>query len=1063
MKPIKLVIEGLYSYQERQEIDFEKLLANHIFGVFGHVGSGKSSILEAITYALYGEIDKMNKREERLYNMMNLKSNTMLIDFTLEIDGIRYKSETKARRNSKKFHDVKLLGRQLYKEEGGEYIPINQADFVDAIGLSYENFKRTIIIPQGKFKEFLELKETDRVQMLKEIFNLEKFDLANKVKPLYDECSENIHILEGKIDVLGNISKEELKEKKVKNNQLQIKVKNVNDNLLKSEKEEKLYAEIQNLFKRQKEFIKTYESLKREEKTYAEKKDILERFENCDKIFRSDYIEYTRLDKSIKDKTNESKISSLEIKNLNKDLEERKQIFIQIEKDFKNNEKRNLDLEDLRIIKEIIELNKENVSLSENLKKLEEELSIIDKKNIIAEDFIAEKTKLIENLKSNTPDILILNKVKDWYSNYESIIKEQSLSEKNKNNIIKNKENDLKNSLQDIQSIINKLKEEIKDAEGDRELEYSRSTAELNTNFENLLIEIEQTDYSLLNGGEENRENLKTKIEESLNSIRNISKLLNEIENKYKVEKKLEDYAEDLKNGEACPLCGSKDHPKIMDVQEISNYIESCEILNTKCKYSQDAIFEIKNTANGIISLLNRNDKELQKEDHELKDIASRIEKHKSNFQWSEYSNKKKLELALKKYEEERGKINKEEKTLQAAREKYQKLQKEKKEKDEARSKGKEVVDKNTSQLSTLKQILKNLKIEDYEKKSIEEIDREGKDLNKKIEKTTEEYNRYTKEIQKTESEIIKISSRLSLLEQQIKEEEKSYNRVKEDIEEKISKSNFNTLSEVKEELNKKIDAKGIKESIEKYNNDCLKVKTSLEEIEKLLDNREYDEEKHKELQTEIKEKQKERDILNTSIGSLSKEIEEEEKSLKQQEDYLKEKKKLELRLEDLKVLRSLFKQQGFVKYVSTVYLQNLCNAANSRFHLLTGQKLSLELNDKNDFIIRDFINGGKTRSVKTLSGGQSFQVSLSLALALTDSIHKYMNTKQNFFFLDEGFGSLDKEALSVVFDTLKSLQKENRIIGIISHVEELQQELSVYINVENDEERGSLISYSWE
>lgn len=1063
MKPVKLIIEGLYSYQERQEIDFDKLLANHIFGVFGHVGSGKSSILEAITYALYGEIDKMNKRDERLYNMMNLKSNTMLIDFIFEIDGVNYKSETKARRNSKKFHDVKLLGRQLYKEEGGEYIPINQSDFVDAIGLSYENFKRTIIIPQGKFKEFLELKETDRVQMLKEIFNLEKFDLANKVKPLYDECSENIHILEGKIDVLGNVSKAELKEKKAKNKDLQVKVKEISEKLIKIEKEEKLYAELHNLFKRQRDFIKTYEELKTQEKTYADKKEILERFENCERIFRSDFIEYTRLDKSIKDKTKESETCRTEIQNLNKNLEERKKIFIEIEKDFKNNEKRNLDLEDLRIVKEIIELNKENVNLSANLKNLEEELSTIDKKNIIAEEFIGEKTKLIEKLKSNTPDILILNKVKDWYSNYESIIKEKSRSEKNKNNILKNRENDLENTLQEIQKTINGLKEEIRGEEKGREFEYSSATEELNTNFENLLIKIEQIDYNLLNKDEENKEAIKSKIEQSLNGIKSISTSLNDIANKYKVEKRLEDYAEDLKNGEACPLCGSKDHPKIMDVQEISNYIESCETLHSKCNLFQNSLFEIKNTANGLISLLNRYSKDLQKEEQELKDISSRIDKHKSIFQWSEYSKKETLELSLKKYEDDSVRINKEEKTLQAAREKYQKLQKEKKDKDEARSKGKEVADKNTAQISTLKKILKNLKIEDYEKKTIGEIDRESDDLKKKIEKTTEDYNRYTKEIQKTESEIVKISSRLSLLEQQIKEEEKVYNRVKEGIEEKISKSTFNTLLEVNEELNKKIDVKGIKESIEKYNNDCLKVKTSLEEIEKLVDNREYDEERHKELQTELVEKQKEKDILNTSIGSLTKEIEEQEKNLKQQEEYLKEKKRLELRLEDLKVLKSLFKQQGFVKYVSTVYLQNLCNAANSRFHLLTGQKLSLELNDKNDFIIRDFINGGKTRSVKTLSGGQSFQVSLSLALALTDSIHKYMNTKQNFFFLDEGFGSLDKQALSVVFETLKSLQKENRIIGIISHVDELQQELSVYINVENDEERGSLISYSWE
>jgi len=91
----------------------------------------------------------------------------------------------------------------------------------------------------------------------------------------------------------------------------------------------------------------------------------------------------------------------------------------------------------------------------------------------------------------------------------------------------------------------------------------------------------------------------------------------------------------------------------------------------------------------------------------------------------------------------------------------------------------------------------------------------------------------------------------------------------------------------------------------------------------------------------------------------------------------------------------------------------------------LTRQKLSLELSDDNSFIIRDFLNDGKTRSVKTLSGGQTFQAALSLSLALADDIHKISGAEENFFFLDEGFGSLDKEALGIVFDTLKALRKE--------------------------------------
>ena len=200
----------------------------------------------------------------------------------------------------------------------------------------------------------------------------------------------------------------------------------------------------------------------------------------------------------------------------------------------------------------------------------------------------------------------------------------------------------------------------------------------------------------------------------------------------------------------------------------------------------------------------------------------------------------------------------------------------------------------------------------------------------------------------------------------------------------------------------------------------------------------------------------KERVEIEINLKNLKKNIEIHNQLRKELED-------VEHRSENLKTMKSLFKASGFVNYISSVYLQNLCNAANDRFFQLTRQKLSLEITPENNFQIKDYMNGGKERSVKTLSGGQTFQASLSLALALADNIQKITQSHQNFFFLDEGFGSLDREALSVVLDTLKTLRKENRTVGIISHVEEMQQEIEVHLRIENSSERGSIVHYSWE
>jgi exonuclease SbcC len=234
-------------------------------------------------------------------------------------------------------------------------------------------------------------------------------------------------------------------------------------------------------------------------------------------------------------------------------------------------------------------------------------------------------------------------------------------------------------------------------------------------------------------------------------------------------------------------------------------------------------------------------------------------------------------------------------------------------------------------------------------------------------------------------------------------------------------------------------------------------------QLQKEIDNRIYDPESHQKLLAEITAISEQVSQKNQELGKTVELMKKVQLDLNNQSLLRKELDNIELRGENIKTLKALFKGSGFVNYISSVYLQNLCNAANDRFFQLTRQKLSLEITDDNSFQVRDFLNGGKVRSVKTLSGGQTFQAALSLALALADNIQKITDSNQNFFFLDEGFGSLDKDSLSVVFDTLKSLRKENRIVGVISHVEEMQQEIDTHLRIVNHEETGSMIFPSWE
>ncbi len=203
--------------------------------------------------------------------------------------------------------------------------------------------------------------------------------------------------------------------------------------------------------------------------------------------------------------------------------------------------------------------------------------------------------------------------------------------------------------------------------------------------------------------------------------------------------------------------------------------------------------------------------------------------------------------------------------------------------------------------------------------------------------------------------------------------------------------------------------------------------------------------------QQSILKSEKQLAVLESQFSELA-------KSFETKKELLTEQNQLLLRKANLDILFNLFKAAGFVNYVSSIYLKQLCDNANIRFHRMTRNQLSLQVNDKNEFEIIDYLNEGKTRSVKTLSGGQSFQVSLSLALALAESVQSQAKSDKNFFFIDEGFGTQDPESVSLVFETLTNLQKENRIVGIISHVEELKEKIPISLNIKKNEETGSQI-----
>ena len=154
--------------------------------------------------------------------------------------------------------------------------------------------------------------------------------------------------------------------------------------------------------------------------------------------------------------------------------------------------------------------------------------------------------------------------------------------------------------------------------------------------------------------------------------------------------------------------------------------------------------------------------------------------------------------------------------------------------------------------------------------------------------------------------------------------------------------------------------------------------------------------------------------------------------------------------------------------YIQMTYFDRIVARANTRFMKMSGGQYELkrsteaENNQKQsglDLSVIDHYNGSE-RSVKTLSGGESFKASLSLALGLSDEIQSSAGgIRLDTMFVDEGFGSLDEESLRQAINTLSGLTEGNRLVGIISHVSELKLKIDKQLVVTKDTSGGSHVA----
>ncbi|MCF2446129.1 SMC family ATPase [Dyadobacter sp. CY345] len=1031
MIPKYLKIKGLYSYQSEQEIQFDALTDASLFGIFGAVGSGKSSILEAITFALYGDTERLNRSgDDRTYNMMNLRSDDLLIDFeciagkTAEL----YRFTVKGKRNSKNFKEVKTFERKAYKWVDEAWMPLPDEENAERIiGLSYDNFRRTIIIPQGRFQEFIELKDAERTRMMKELFQLEKYDLSRKVGTLSKQNDLELSNLDGQLMSLGEVTQEMMAAEEVRREEIRAEINSVADELFIQTELENNYQKIKQIAEKLNQLTSQISELEFRKLEMEQREEMLRVFEIC----------------------------SLHFKSL---LERKKSLAIGIERDkltFETNFRRTNELDSaLTRQKEVIariqpqyEKRQELLDAAEELGKV---IQILDNKTALeknknslvrVEAKLLEKEKAIELLKKQKQqkeeendkkkalqsDVQELSQVNVWYTNLDSLTESRS---------------NIKKEADDLLAEIVKQKSILQ-----------TRIAEANETF------------SLNIQPEFNLDTIQNVVSEFLLNNEKESQELNKQLVSANTKLALQQYASSLEDGQPCPLCGAEHHPAVLHadntvLEDIKKIEDQRLVLNRTEQLIRQFLSPVERIFNHIDNL------ETQKSAIKQRWIENkeRLEKHDKTFVWTKFD--KNNREAFDRHFEQVIRIQAEIKDTEAAvKQISQQIETETKEKSERielplQNLRNDIL-RIENTIDTLSGQLEKVDLSEFtdqEKDSILEkiqlLEKQYKELNLLFEQTE-------KQLDVLEKEKDIIAGSQHILQETLDRSRHELSVTQAELVNHLTLYRFESEDWVNEMLQRPISIDLERKAIDDFKNTLSNALRDLELLQKEHLAEVYDPEKHavvtikmEELTAVLNNKRKEEGRLD---GLISKMIQD----LAKKAGLLKEKSRLQLRKEHLDDLAKLFRSSGFVDYASSIYLQNLIHAANERFHQMTHQQLHLELGEGNSFWVRDLLNGGHMRLLKTLSGGQKFQAALSLALALADHIHVRNESKHNFFFLDEGFGSLDKNALQTVFETLKSLRKENRIVGIISHVEDLQQEIQTYLRIVESEE-GSKIVRSW-
>ena len=998
MKPIKLSIEGVFSYRTRQEIDFTKLSSEGIFGIFGNTGSGKSSIVEAIIFALYGKIERVSGKQ---IDLINLQSNKAVIDFEFEVSGKAYRVVVNLTRTSSG-HSTKKL---FYQKQEGQYRAMEEKISGEQLtGLSYDNFCRVVIIPQGKFQDFLTLTSGERTKMLKEIFpSLKKYDLSNTLRAMREETEGMQKEKMGQLNSYSEYTIEALNERKEQYavveqqyKDLEILIKNLKEDL---DSRKTLF----DAFKKQEELSQNFNRLKLNEENISALKDRLDQYRKTNRVFGSLLTKYDDL--LLRKKRTSDLLSelSLQVADLEKKKQSLEEELAALQKENEQTPLQQQEADNLKTLADLREL--ESTMAILDTKMRDEQKRLENGKACVAaeENKKQNKEKEIADKESRLLNAEEFRSVRDWFAKNQRLNEDLARLRKENQDLCK-KKNDCLSPFGDISP-------------------------------DNPEAELQQ------------------RLQDTEEQISKAENLLSD----YNVKQALCQYSKALSSNEPCPLCGSLSHPHPAELADVDEHLKQIKstIRDLKAR---------KETLEKAVSSLDFYSKQIQSKQEQINSLQQDIETHKRQFVWANYLGKSSLEITQMENEDIRlqNELKELRSALAAIDRNIRKYSEALKQIENSVEQSRNALTKHQGRKEELGKNLSEEFVLQYAQVDVNQLNEQRQKLLAVLEKRNAVLAERNAVLSKQNAVLFQREGERNSCKQNLETIIGETDKCESEIERQIACGGFQSLESVRQILSSSFDEDDAQTQIDNFNRQMIEFSSQLAALSEQTSGKDRPaEESIKSDEQTLSQKEKEFKSCIANKGGIEKEINLFETKLSQKTELEKEMKKAEARLDALNKLSQMFKGDKFIQFISTVYLEQLCAKANERLQIITNNKFAIRYWEEN-FEVIDNLNSGKTRSLKTLSGGQIFQASLCMALALVDTIRLNSDTREDFFFLDEGFGTQDNESIELIFKSLVSLRQENKIVGLISHSEILKEKISYNIAVRLDQNEGSLIENNY-